>query len=667
MLTRYYPALSRADLAVLLWPRRGATSAELESAITRVERGLHGIAGITITARAGEQARFGTGLVGPILIPLVVTASENSSRNLVAKVNNRLPVTAQATPRVESHVLGESALAAAVAAASKKELAAAERIGFPILLIVLLAIFGTVAAAALPILLAVATLTISGAIIYFLSLATELSTFTVNTASMFGIGVAVDYSLIVLTRLRQELRAGHSMATAQAITARTAGRAVIFSGATVVLSLAAVWVVPIVALRSMAAGAMIAVSVSVLVAITLLPALSSSLGQGRRSHTDRRRGMTARVPRVSWARWTAVVTRHPLVAIGAVCALLLPLCLPVADMKTSTGALQQLRQTDTTRIGFEQAQRIQGPGALGPIFVVVGSDKGRAQALHHAAVVAHHLAESLVDVREVGLLHLSANRLHAVFTIVPAADPESARAESLVRRLRASLGTLLTNTGVTATVGGTTASQVDEEQSIAHGMWRLVVAVLLTSFVILTVLLRSVVLPLKAIVMNLLSVGVAYGVLVIVFQWGWLDGLLQYNAPKHVYTLVPPLLLAVVFGLSMDYEVFLLARIREQWERTGKPREAIATGLAASATAISSAAFILVCVFSIFVGTGNPTIKELGVGAAVAIGIDATLIRLVLVPATMTLLGRWNWWLPKPFERVLPSWGRLSGEGTVTV
>ncbi len=206
---------------------------------------------------------------------------------------------------------------------------------------------------------------------------------------------------------------------------------------------------------------------------------------------------------------------------------------------------------------------------------------------------------------------------------------------------------------------------MDVIQSIAGGMWRLVAAVLLASFIILTVLLRSVVLPLKAIAMNLMSIGVAYGVLVIVFQWGWLDGLLGYKAPGYIYTLVPPLLLAVVFGLSMDYEVFLLARIREQWDHCGQQREAIAGGLAASAGAITSAAFVLVCVFSIFITTGNPTIKELGVGAAVAVGIDATLIRLMLVPATMTLLGRWNWWLPKPLARVFPSMERTP-ESSVT-
>ncbi len=654
-LAHYYPQLSRANLAVLLWARHGATTAELETAITRVEGSLHGIHGIALSPGASEQARFAAGLVGPIVVPLTVTAGENSSQNLVATLTGRLPIRTPKARHVETHLLGESALAAAVASSSKEELAMAERIGFPLLLLVLLAVFGSVATAGLPLVLAGVTLIIGGALIYFLSLVTELSTFTTNTASMFGIGVAVDYSLIVLTRVRQELRAGQDMTTAQRVASRTAGRAVVFSGVTVVLSLAAVWIVPIATLRSMAAGAMIAVSVSVLLSVTLLPLLSRWLGPARL--VSRRKALRwARHSRLSWTRWTAIVTRRPLLAVAAVCALLLPLCIPVTSMTTSTGALQQLGQRNPTRLGFEQAQRLQGPGALGPIFVVLHSEPGVSRSvLYHAAMTAHSLTHGFADVRGVGLIHRSSHGSYAVFTVTPAVDPESVEAERLVTHMRSALGRGFANGQVEAVIGGETASQLDEVQSIAGGMWRLIAAVLLASFVILTVLLRSVVLPLKAIIMNLLSVGVAYGVLVIVFQWGWLDGLLHYSAPGHIHTLVPPLLLAVVFGLSMDYEVFLLARIREHWDRSGDQREAVAGGLAASAGAITSAAFILVCVFSIFIGTGSPTIKELGVGAAVAIGIDATLIRLILVPATMTLLGRWNWWMPKTLDRLLPS------------
>jgi RND superfamily putative drug exporter len=186
-------------------------------------------------------------------------------------------------------------------------------------------------------------------------------------------------------------------------------------------------------------------------------------------------------------------------------------------------------------------------------------------------------------------------------------------------------------------------------------MWKVILAVLVLSFIILMVLLRSLLLPITAIVMNLLSVGAAYGVLVVVFQWGWFDSLFHYESRGYLETLTPSLILAIVFGLSMDYEVFLLTRIKERWLASGDSRAAVAEGLAASARTISSAALILVCVFSVFIATGVPSIKELGLGAAVAIGLDATLIRLILVPATMELLGDWNWWLPGPLTRLLPT------------
>jgi RND superfamily putative drug exporter len=186
-------------------------------------------------------------------------------------------------------------------------------------------------------------------------------------------------------------------------------------------------------------------------------------------------------------------------------------------------------------------------------------------------------------------------------------------------------------------------------------MWKVLLFVLGLSYIVLMVLLRSAVLPLKAVLMNLLSVGAAYGVLVAIFQWGWIDGFLGFESPGHIDTLTPPLVLAVVFGLSMDYEVFLLSRIRERFQATGDTQRAVAEGLARSARTITSAALIMVAVFAVFAGTGLPSIKELGVGNAVAIAVDATLVRLILVPAAMELLGSWNWWLPRPLARVLPT------------
>jgi RND superfamily putative drug exporter len=222
----------------------------------------------------------------------------------------------------------------------------------------------------------------------------------------------------------------------------------------------------------------------------------------------------------------------------------------------------------------------------------------------------------------------------------------------LVQRLRAQHGALADAADIQ--VGGATGYVYDFRDLVRGSMWKILLFVLAFSYLVLLVLLRSVLLPLKAVVMNLLSVAAAYGVLVAVFQYGWLDGLLGYQSLGYIQAMTPPLLLAITFGLSMDYEVFLLSRIRERYEATGDSTTAVAQGLAASARTISSAALIMVAVFAVFAGTGVASVKEIGLGLAVAIALDATIVRLILVPATMELMGKWNWWLPKPLGRILP-------------
>jgi uncharacterized membrane protein YdfJ with MMPL/SSD domain len=243
----------------------------------------------------------------------------------------------------------------------------------------------------------------------------------------------------------------------------------------------------------------------------------------------------------------------------------------------------------------------------------------------------------------------------ALIAVTPRHDPESGEARAMVARLRAADGPSRALAGVaTVKVGGATASVVDFRDLVSGSMWKILLFVLAFSYLVLLLLLRSAVLPLKAVLMNLLSVAAAYGVLVAIFQYGWFDGLLGFDSLGYINTMTPPLLLAIVFGLSMDYEVFLLTRIRERYDATGDTTRAVSEGLAASARTISSAALIMVAVFTIFAFIGVPSVKEIGVGLAVAIALDATLVRLVLVPATMRLMGRWNWWLPRPLERVLP-------------
>ena len=237
----------------------------------------------------------------------------------------------------------------------------------------------------------------------------------------------------------------------------------------------------------------------------------------------------------------------------------------------------------------------------------------------------------------------------------PRHDFESKQTELFVDRLRSQAGS---GTGLARAaridVGGATAFNQDFVDLVSGSMWKILVFVLAFSYLVLLVLLRSVFLPLKAVLMNLLSVAAAYGVLVAVFQWGWVDGFLGFQSLGYIQAMTPPFLLAIVFGLSMDYEVFLLSRIRERYDATGDTKLAVSQGLRASAKTISSAALIMVAVFAVFAGTGVPSVKEIGLGLSVAIALDATLVRLILVPATMEIMGRWNWWLPRPLQRVLP-------------
>ncbi len=626
-------------------------------------RTVHGIA---LPKQSRELASFASGLGEPVVMGLRVGAKEDRTQEIAEALQQKLDLAAP-TPHggVEIHLLGEGALRAGLAATSKHQLAHAERVGFPVVLVVLLAIFGSLAAAILPITLGVVSVIATGAIIYALSSLMPLSIFITNTASLLGIGVAVDYSLIILARVRQELHAGHDLRTAHLTALRTSGATVVFSGATVIACLTGLSVIPSLTLRSMALGAILAVAVSVVASVTLLPALITLIGAPRLS-VNRLTGLRRQRrhhKRDPWAAWARTVMRHPVMAIILVGGALLLLCVPALHIRTSTGALQQLNATDATRVGFVEAASLVGPGALGPGYVTVQMPPGTSAAQRAILIRRVRLrAKTLAYVRQVGSASLSKDGRYAAFTVVPAVNPESSAATRLVRELRQSLSVVLASTGAKAAVGGTSAIQLDEERAIATGTTRILMIVLLLAFLVLAVMLRSLVLPLKAIVMNLLSVGAAYGVLVIVFQWGWLDSLTGYRSLGHLNTLTPPLILAIVFGLSMDYEVFLLSRIKERWLGSGDARGAVAQGLAASAQTISSAALILVCVFAVFIGTGMPTVKELGLGAAVAVAIDATLVRLVLVPATMQLLGEWSWWLPRPFERWRPA--RASHEQT---
>jgi len=643
-----------ATLAAVLVPRKDATVAQERAALTRVGAGARAAGRVSLPAaaraRALRQLAHGP---RPVIVQLHVTAADSASIDIATDLRKQLGLaTADPNAPVATHLVGQGALWAGMQDLSKEDLMVAERAGFPIVLLILLAVFGSLAAALLPLALGAVAVIVTGALIYLLSLTTGMSVFVTNLASMVGIGVAVDYSLFVLSRYREEIAGGRTPEDARAISLATSGVAVTFSGLTVIVSLAGLFIVDTMSVRSMALGAILVVAVSVLAAMTLLPALISLAG--RRAYTPGRvAGLTAWIshsvrrrrrhaePRASfWERWTGAIMRRPIRAAAGSAAILLVLAIPALHLTIRNGALEQFPRDHEVRVGAEAAARLVGAGAMSPIEVVAPRAQfARVTAVLRADPEIARIEPAMQISRDGRSVLVKADARH---------HGESPQANDLVARLHRTLpqGALL---------GGSPAFTKDFIDRIAGSMGLIALFVLALSYVVLLLLLRSVVLPLKAVVMNLLSVGAAYGVLVAVFQNGWLDGLLGYHSPGYVDALTPPLVLAIVFGLSMDYEVFLLSRIRERWAATGDPRGSVAEGLQASARTITSAALIMASVFAVFVGTGVPSIQEIGVGCSVAILLDATLVRLVLVPAAMELLGAWNWWLPRPLARALPN------------
>jgi RND superfamily putative drug exporter len=607
----------------------GPVAAAVAQARTLLARERDLRVGTTVELAGGRAALVPAGYVGP----------SGSVYDYLTGLRARLVVD---RPAASTRVVGEDALWSDFQAVSKRQLARAETIGFPFVVAVLLLAFGTLVAALAPLAIGAVAVTISGGAIFLLSGPFELSVYVSNVASMIGIGVSVDYSLFVVSRYRAALRAGAAPEEALPAALASAGTAVVFSGLTVLVSLASLFAVDVTAIRSMAVGAIVVVAVAVLCTVTLLPALLALAGArterlrvplGRRGSSDR------------WRAWSARIMRRPLAAFLLGAAAILVLASPLLAIDTRTGAFDQLPRGSEVRAATERLAAVAGAGVTGPVEAVVPDRR--------AAVRVVALADRLPGVEHVAAPLRSRDGTRWLVEIVPTGEPDSAQAQGVVRRLRA--------TGVPGLrVGGVTAANADVNAAIFGQLWKMILFIVACALAVLTVLLRSVVLPLKAVVMNVLSVGASYGVLVAVFQWGWLDWS-GYRSPGYVDTVVPVLLLGVAFGLSMDYEVFLLTRIRERFLADGDTRMAVAEGLAESAHTITAAALVMVVVFAAFAIAGPTSIKELGVGLAAAIAIDATVVRLVLVPSAMVLLGRWNWWLPRP------PWRRSAGRASLPV
>jgi uncharacterized membrane protein YdfJ with MMPL/SSD domain len=669
-----FEGAQRESLAAVFAQRRGATPADVRAEIDRLDRIAARMPHVELSDAAEARAKREASEPPITVVPLDVAGERNDIADMAVDLRDAVGAGEPARDGVQPYLVGQQALWAGMQDLTKEDLESAEKAGFPIVLLILLAVFGSLAAAALPLALGFASVMITGATIFFLSQATDMSVFVTNIASMIGIGVAVDYSLFVLARYREEIRAGAEPAEARRIALRTSGLAVTFSGITVMLSLAGLWLVESTTIRSMAMGAIIVVAVSVLAAVTFLPVLMRLLGKRayarsriamttallvRNLRTRRRRAGSSRTePRPGfWQRWTDVVTRRPVLAAVASSAVLLVMAIPALSLEFGNGALRQFPEGHETRVGADLAAKELGPGSSGLTQVLASFESGTATSERNRRELAAYVRKLRSD-REVARVtppHPSRDGKAALIGLQLRHDYESPQAERFVDRLRADADSGAGLARVAELdVGGATAFNDDFIDLISGSMWKILVFVLAFSYLVLLVLLRSVLLPLKAVLMNLLSVAASYGVLVAVFQYGWTDGFLGFESLGYIQAMTPPFLLAIVFGLSMDYEVFLLSRIRERYDATGDNRKAVAQGLQRSARTISSAALIMVSVFVVFAFTGVASIKEIGIGMSVAIALDATLVRLVLVPATMEIMGRWNWWLPRPLARLLP-------------
>jgi putative drug exporter of the RND superfamily len=524
---------------------------------------------------------------------------------------------------------------------------ATEGLGLIAAAVILLIAFGSILAAGLPLVTAVIGIGIGLGSVGLWAAVVDTPDFTVQVASMIGIGVGIDYALFIVTRFREAKARGLDPHAATVEAASTAGRAVVFAGLTVMVSLFGMILMRVKFLNGLAVGSATSVAVAVLAAVTLLPALLGMAGRRiKPMHIRTKPGRTF------WGKWSHGIQRHPRLAATFGLVVLLAFAAPTAVIRLGTADEGGNPTNQTTRKAYDLLAKGFTPGFSGPFLLVADIATPQAAAALPAAVERVRSTDGFAFVSEA---QISDDGKAAIINAIPTTSPQDKATDELLHRVRAKvLAPVAQESGLNVYVGGPTASNSDFAGLMGRRMPVFIGAVLAISFLLLLATFRSVLVPLKAVILNLLSIGAAYGVMVMVFQWGWFGSVFGVGKGAPIEPWAPMMLFAIVFGLSMDYEVFLLARIREHYDATGDNSSAVADGLASTARVISAAAAIMVFVFGLFVFGDLRSIKLIGLGLATAVFIDATIVRLVLVPATMELLGKRNWWIPRWLDRILP-------------
>jgi putative drug exporter of the RND superfamily len=590
-------------------------------------------------------------------------------------------------PPLTTHLVGQSAVNYDVQKASAKDLVKVERVTLPIVALLLILIFGSVVAAGVPLVMGIVSVAASLAIVYLLALVSDVSIFALNIGSMIGLGLSIDFSLIMVSRFREELRSA-PLEQALERTLQTAGRSITFSGITLALTMTVLSLFPVMVIRSVAVAIAIVAATAILTGLLLLPVVLVLLHR----HLDRW-NLRAKLgflqgSGTGWRTTIARVMRKPVASIGVALAVLGLIALPAAWLKIRGVTVDVLPQSTQSRQAVDLVRKDFGQGELSPIFIVVQAptDGGiwtpkvldgilalhermkhdpRVDHVQSLATIVPNPSKQFMEglspatiltspdrtriAKQVATLH--GDQRTTVIIVYSKTGPTTHATQSLMLGLRDHAKQWAPGlAGMNVLVGGEPAEHYDFIRVVYSEFPILLVLSLLITFVVLMLFFHSLILPLVAIAMNAISLIASFGALVIVFQWGFGDNLFSFHSLGALEAYTPVMLFSVLFGLSTDYQVFLLTRVREQVRLGKSNEEAIAAGLEQTAGIITAAGLIMIVVFGSFAFTGVLVIKEIGFGLAV----DATLVRVVLVPATMKLLGRWNWWMPNALDRVVP-------------
>ena len=612
-----------------------------------------------------------------------------------------LPSGATAGP-AQAYLTGDAPIDQAFNQITQQDIERAELFALPIALFVLMVVFGTLIAAAMPILLAIVAIPVTMAVIYAIGLHTSMSVFVLNITSIIGLGISIDYSLFMIRRFRDELAGGRSVQDAIGWTVATAGESILFSGLIVMIGFCSLLLIGIELMTSLGIGGAVVVATSVLAALTLLPALLGVLGyrinalripflsrftmhtSHRAKHTSQKESgeKPQKEGQGFWQSWALGVMKRPVLIILLVTAVLVGMGWPIFSIALGSTNTAALPKSAEARQGIDILNAQFPETNDNPIYVVVQADgssmltQGNLDKLDHLSKWIATQAnvngvisltqlpatpgastpslQQLITLYSTGayqrnpsmaqLVASTTNGNTSLITVTTYAKVDSSEGKALVNNLRA--GDQRAGQGLAVLVGGNQADSLDFNNYLYSNFPRAVLFILVTTYILLLIMFRSVFLPLKAILMNVLSVSACLGMLVFIFQWGNLSNILGFTSSGFLDSIIPILLFCILFGLSMDYEVFLLSRIREEWLLTHDNRWAVARGLEKTGGVITNAALLFVIVAGAFTFTSIVVTKEMGLGMALAVLVDATIIRTLLVPATMRLLGRWNWWMP---------------------